>query len=74
VIIGTTFVGGGFGTTMAGKFVLTTGATGFETVFVPGQFAGGSPDERSGGVVEQPARKISAQKMIPAVLNTRPFC
>ena len=27
-----------------------------------------------GGVVEQPAKKTSAQKMIPTVLNTRLFC
>jgi hypothetical protein len=33
------------------------------------------PGGGDGGVVEQPAKKISApQKMIPAVLNTRPLC
>jgi hypothetical protein len=31
-------------------------------------------DTGGGGVVAQPAKKISAQKMIPADLNTRTFC
>jgi len=34
----------------------------------------GGNDSSGLGVVAQPARKISAQKMIPAVLNTRQLC
>jgi hypothetical protein len=42
---------------------------GFTTAFVSVQSS-----EDCGGAVEQPARKISAKKMIPANLNTRQLC
>jgi hypothetical protein len=70
--------GGRFEWMTGGKFVLTVGATaagiggrfGFETTPVADQSGGND----SSGEVAQPARKISAQKMIPAILNTRQLC
>jgi hypothetical protein len=71
-----TMATGGFVPGTGGNGLLVSMATVFVTAYVSDQFGGsGSPGGRSGGIVEQPARKTSApEKMIPAVLNTRLLC
>lgn len=45
------------------------------TPLVAGQFREGvRSDAGGGGVVEQPAKKINAQKTLPVILNTRLLC
>jgi hypothetical protein len=63
-----------------GRFIFVIVGIGMEFVTEKG-FAttpfvdqSGGNDSSGLGVVAQPARKISAQKMIPAVLNTRQLC